>query len=396
MKIAAIISEYNPFHLGHKYQIDKLKEDLGVSHLISIMSGNYVQRGYPAIIDKYQRAHMASLSGVDLILELPLIYAVSSAEFFAKGSVQILDALNGIDILAFGSEHGSLDDLNKIAVFLNSEPLNYKKDLKQNLEIGMSFPKARSLALKKHLPEIDEKTFLSPNNILAIEYLKSLNLLKSDIQPYTIKRKGTGYLDEKIKKGFYPSATAIRKLLYENKSLKGMLPLESYNHIKSLKKDNYKFTHIKDLKNYFYYRLLTDGENINKIPEAKDGLGNRILNLKSHLKYKSLEEFVLIVKTKRYTHTRITRLIIQFILGFDNIDIINLRKNIPSQVKILKTTEKGNEIISSLRKDSEINLIHNYKKNLDPYQDLDHRSSLIYGLINKSYDPISDFKGFKI
>lgn len=396
MKIAAVISEYNPFHLGHKYQIDKAKKDLGVSHLVSIMSGNYVQRGYPAIIDKYQRAHMASLSGIDLVLELPIIYAISSAEFFAKGSVQILDALNGIDVLVFGSEHGSLDDLNKIAVFLNSEPLDYKKDLKQNLDIGMSYPKARSLSLKKYLASVDEKAFLNPNNILAIEYLKSLNLLKSNIQPYTIKRKGKGYLDEKIEKGFYPSATAIRKILYEKKSLKGMLPSENYKYIKSLKKSNYTFPHIEDLKDYFYYRLLTEGENINKIPEAKDGLGNRILNLKTHLDDKSLEEFILIVKTKRYTHTRITRLIIQFTLGFDNIDIKTLRENIPNQIKILKTTKKGNEIISSLRKDSEINLIHNYKKNLDSYQDLDYRSSLIYGLINKSYDPISDFKGFNI
>ena len=395
MKVAGIISEYNPFHLGHKYQIDNLKKDLNVTHVISIMSGNFVQRGYPAIIDKYERADIAVKSGVDLVLELPTLYSISSAEFFAKGSVKIIDSLNGVNILAFGSESGNLKELNKIAVFLNSESASFKKDLKGNLEMGMSFPKARFISLKKYLPMVNENTLSNPNNILAIEYLKALNILGSDVQPYTIKRKGSGYLDKNISKKLYPSATAIRQSLYKGKSIKGMVTDETYKSIENLKNKNYHFSSLEDLKEYFYYRLLTDGEKINNIPEAKEGLGNRILNLMSFIPKMSFEDFISKVKTKRYTHTRITRVIIQFILGFDNINILKERERIPKEIKILKTSKKGNEIMSSLRKDSNIKLIHNYKRSLDSYQNLDHRASLIYGLINKSFDPISDFKGFK-
>lgn len=394
MKIGAIISEYNPFHLGHKYQINKLKKEQGVTHVVALMSGNFVQRGYPAIIDKYERARAAVISGVDLVLELPLLYAVSSAEFFAMGSVQVLDSLNGIDILSFGSENGDLKELNQIAAFLASESFEYKNDLKENLEKGISFPKARYISLKKYLPKIHENTFSSPNNILGIEYLKALNILNSNIKPYTIKRKGSGYLEKKVEKDIFPSATGIREKLYKKESIKGMVPNESYKSLKKLIKEEYHFSSLEDLKDYFYYRLITDGEKINNIPEAEEGLGNRILNLKSSLPYLSFEDFILKVKTKRYTHTRITRVIIQFILGFDNVDILKRRRNVPREIKILKSSEKGNEIMKALRKDSDIKLIHNFKRNLNFYQDLDHRASLIYGLINKSFDPISDFKGY--
>ena len=173
MKIAAIISEYNPFHKGHAYQIEKTREAAGATHIIALMSGNFVQRGLPAIVDKYRRAEMALLGGADLVLELPVVYALSSAEFFADGSIKILNHLQGVDLLSFGSEEGDLSKLERIARILATEPSEYQKILKIHLSKGFSFPRARNEALSELLPDIPIDFIQSPNNILGIEYIKA-------------------------------------------------------------------------------------------------------------------------------------------------------------------------------------------------------------------------------
>lgn len=396
MKIVGIISEYNPFHKGHAYQIEKTKEDTGATHVVALMSGNFVQRGMPSIIDKYERAEMALLGGADLVLELPAVYALSSAEFFAEGGVRILEALKGIDLLSFGSEEGELKDLYTLADFLTKEPDAYKDYLRNELDSGKSYATARNIALKKFLPEVEETIIQSPNNILGIEYLKALIRLNSKIEPYTLKRKGKGYHDLTLTESHFASATALRKGILEEESIEEYVPEGVFTYLSHLKEENYCFTIPEDFKDLLLYRLLTDGAKLKNLPEASEGLDNRIMNHLHLLREKSLEEFTDSVKTKRYARTRISRLLFQFLLSFDIEDIETLRRSTPRAVKILALNEKGREILSSLRKDKEIELVHNFEKRMDPFQAIDQKASSIYALKNRSYDPTRDFTGKKL
>jgi predicted nucleotidyltransferase len=212
MKVLGIVAEYNPFHNGHLYHIQKSKEATGCDYVVCVMSGNFIQRGEPALLNKWARAEMALINGVDLVIELPVYYSLASAEFFAFGSVKLLDSLGIIDCLCFGSESGTIKELDMFAdVFIN-EPESYKMFLSKNLKLGYSFPKSRSIALSEFLStsgindqKLDELS--KSNNILGIEYIKALKRISSAIKPYTIERIGTGYRSEKAL-GKIASATA--------------------------------------------------------------------------------------------------------------------------------------------------------------------------------------------
>ncbi|MGO1820465.1 MAG: tRNA(Met) cytidine acetate ligase, partial [Senegalia sp. (in: firmicutes)] len=209
MKIVGLVTEYNPFHNGHKYHLERSKYETNCDYSIAIMSGNFVQRGEPAICDKWSRAKMAIDSGVDLVIELPTLYSTMSAEFFSYGAIKILDSLNSIDFISFGSETNDLKKLNSISKILAFEPLEFKYSLKKYLNEGNVFPKARSLALKEILKDKDlDKIINNPNNILAIEYMKSLIKLKSTIKAHSIKRISSNYNDKNLT-GEISSATAI-------------------------------------------------------------------------------------------------------------------------------------------------------------------------------------------
>ena len=213
MKTVGLITEYNPFHNGHLYHIEKAKELTGADRVIVIMSGDYVQRGTPAVLSKHSRAHMALLNGASVVLELPVCYSCASAEFFAKGAVSVLDGLGCIDALCFGSECGNLEHLTSIAHLLSAEPETYRHHLQSSLKNGMSFPAARCHALEKMTGDAYASQILSdPNNILGIEYLKALKKLNSPIVPFTLKREFSGYHDTELH-DCSSSASAIRKVL---------------------------------------------------------------------------------------------------------------------------------------------------------------------------------------
>ena len=203
MKIVGLITEYNPFHNGHLYHIEKALEVTGADTAIVVMSGNYVQRGAPAIMPKHLRAEVALEAGVPLVLELPVCYACGSAEYFAEGAVSLLEQLGCIDCICFGSECGDYYLLEKIAHITADEPEEYRSFLQANLKSGLSFPLARQAALKSYLqdPSLDE-ILEQPNNILGIEYIKALYRRKSPIGAYTIKRKVSGYHDKDLKEGY--------------------------------------------------------------------------------------------------------------------------------------------------------------------------------------------------
>ncbi|HCW74809.1 MAG TPA: nucleotidyltransferase [Clostridiaceae bacterium] len=395
MKTAAIISEYNPFHKGHEYQISVTREKGEATHVIALMSGNFVQRGLPSIIDKYRRADMAILGGADLVLELPAVYALSSAEFFAEGSVRILNALNGVDMLSFGSEEGNLDSLYSLAQILADEPDDFKEELKNELSEGQSYAKARNHALKKLYPHLDVDFIQSPNNILGIEYLKALIRTDSKIAPFTLKRKGKGYHDLDLVEEEFASATALRQSILEDGSIKNFIPHDIYEYIEKLKDEKYPFMTQENFKDLLLYRLIAEEDSLSNIQEASEGLNHRIISHLSSLKNNDVETFIDAIKTKRYARTRISRILIQFLLSFDREPIDVLRRKTPEAVKILALNDRGREILSSLRKDREIDIVHNFGKRTDDFQKIDQKASRIYALKNYAYDPNWDFTGYR-
>lgn len=365
--VVGIIGEYNPFHNGHKYHLEESKRILHADYSVAIISGNFVQRGNVSIIDKWSKAEMALNNGVDLVLELPTIYSVSSAENFALGSIKTLNALNIVDYLSFGSEIGNLDTLNLFSEIFTKQPSEYVSLLNHELSKGLSFPKARENAVLMYLHDIRKYSNIlsSPNNILGIEYLKALKKTKSPIRPLTLKRENVEYNDISIKNNF-ASATSIREMLIKNKlsKLPNVMPKETYKVFYN----SYQKGHIvKDLSQYekeiiYTLRKMTL-EEISNLPDVSEGLENNIKNAANSCN--TLEEFMNIVKTKRYTSTRIKRILVYALLGITKKDMKDSTKNIP-YVRVLGFNQKGKELLSVISNNARnIDIITSVKKYID-------------------------------
>ena len=393
MNITGIITEYNPFHLGHKYHIANLKKDTKASGIICIMSGNFMQRGEPALLDKYNRAEIAVKNGVDLVIELPLIFAISSAEFFAEGAVKILDKTSVVNNIYFGSEHGETNDLIEIAKILANEDDILKNSIKKYLNEGLPFPKARQNALKDIMPShINEEILESSNNILGIEYIKSLIKINSKIKPVTLKRNGGNYNDENANIHF-PSATAIRKnFLSQNniENLKHMLPEETYNHLKTLYNEHYDFVNPEKMFNYIKYKILLEGNKLKNLMDVSEGIDNKII--KEITSSNSLNELVLNIKSKRYTYTRINRILLSFFLNLEEYNIKSLLKGTPDYIRPLAFNETGCKILKEIKKAGNVEIINKVtKKQNNKYLDLDILGTKAYSILSSSVSPYDDY-----
>lgn len=302
MKICAIIAEYNPFHLGHLKQIEYVKNTLGAEKIIVIISGNFTQRGEVAVLDKFTRAKHAIIAGADLVIELPTVFAISNAEVFAKGAINIINSLGVVDSLCFGVESGTAEEYISLAKELAEETKEFKKCLKEKLETGISLAKAKHEALKELKGDFNEQLLSSPNNILGLEYTKALVKLNSDIKIYPMLREGgVDHNDTTLKKGI-TSATSIRQTIKTGK-------------LKALKKNMPAFV-FQDLESYpFDYETLlmasvitTSEDDLKRTMDCTEGLENRIKAFsKDNL---SVEALVDKVWTKRYTKTRIQRILL--------------------------------------------------------------------------------------
>lgn len=318
MKTAAIVAEYNPFHNGHAFHIEQTRRLTGADAIIAVMSGDFVQRGAPALFDKYVRTRMALLGGADLVIELPAVYALSSAKGFANGAVSLIDALSCVDVLSFGSECGSVSLLSEAASLLLYEEEGYLKELKAQLKRGLSFPAARSLALKAFFPEQEcvHDLLDSPNNILAVEYCMALKRLNSQILPFTVKREGAGYHDtEPADPNGLNSASAIRSLLAGGANclpaLEASVPEAVYPVLNEAHASGSLVT--DDFSSYLSYRLcfLKEGD-LARYPDVSEDLANRIKKTAVHTA--SCSEFAAAVKTRQYTRSRIDRILMRLIL----------------------------------------------------------------------------------
>ena len=326
MNVTAIISEYNPLHKGHLYHIETARKETNADFCIAIMSGNFVQRGTPAILDKYARAEAALKSGVDLVLELPTMYATASAEYFALGGVALANKLGCVTHLSFGSEYGQADKFMEAANLLLNEPEEMKIPLKEALKEGLSYPAARAYAVKVSHPELAD-ILETPNNILGVEYCKALLKLKSKIIPHTLKRQGQDYHSETADEGF-ASATGIRKLLGNSDSsqeamLKSQLAPASYDCLSSYL-DRAPLTE-DDLSMLLRYKLIT--ENRSHLTEyfgVNKELSNRIYK---HLnEFETFSSFAELLKTKNITRTAINRALLHILLDIKAADVQEVTK----------------------------------------------------------------------
>ncbi len=335
MKVAGIICEYNPFHTGHKYQIDTVKKSFDA--VIAVMSGSFVQRGGVAIYDKWTRTHSALLNGADLVIELPVKYALSSAEGFAQGGVRILDAMGIVDALCFGSESGDILELTSCAKALLSESPDISQKIKVLMNEGLPYAKARTIAYEGIL---DAELLAQPNNILAIEYIKAILKSGSIMRPITIKRKGAGYHDEDVIEGF-ASATSLREKIRSGEDVSTFTP---YDLLASVTYD------VNRLTSAFKYKLRTEGESaFDGIPDMEPGLANRFLN---ELDRESITAIVDAVKTKRYAYTRLRRIVARVLLG-----LTEDTKN-PDYIRVLGMNDKGKELLSMMREKASFPIVN--------------------------------------
>ena len=347
--VLGIIAEYNPFHNGHLYQIEEAKRQTGAEYVVAIISGNFTQRGNTSLVNKWTKAQMALENGVDIVLELPTVYSISSAENFAQGAIKVLESLRIVDTLCFGTETGDFAALNNIANVLYHEPKEYSAILNHELGKGISYPKARENALMMYLNDIKRYANIlsGSNNILAIEYLKALKKLKSEIKPFPIERKKVYYNDEKIVDEF-ASSTAIRKLvaLEQYDDLRKVMPRNSYMLLKEeIRKGSYVLDLIKYEKEILYTLRKMNIKEIADLPDVSEGLEHAIKNAANSCN--SLLEFVNIVKSKRYTQTRIQRILVYVLLGITKKDMENSKKVIP-YARVLGFNSKGKEMLSDI------------------------------------------------
>lgn len=372
MKAAGIIVEYNPLHKGHAYHIEQTRLLTGADYVVAVMSGSFVQRGAPALLDKYTRTRMALLCGADIVLELPVLFAAGSAGDFAAGSISLLNDLGVIDSLCFGSEAGDIRPFLKTAAVLNDEPEIFSARLQEGLRCGLSFPAARQKALNAVLPEFCDDFFSSPNNLLGLEYTTALLRKKSSVRPYTIPRKGAGYHDtlsassklhpESEKNAPPFSASGIRAALNMQdfnsfpETLCSAVPPQTLPLWESiLSQNNYLFS--DDLSSGLRYRLLTaaPGEFIRYADVTRE-LADKLE--KNRYPVTGWEDLCTSLKTREITYSRISRALCRILLSITAEQLENARQNgHVSYARILGFRRSAAPLLSALKKNSAIPLI---------------------------------------
>lgn len=375
--ISGIIAEYNIFHNGHKYLIDSVKKHSDA--VVAVMSGSFVQRGDVAIADKWTRAKTALLNGIDLVIELPVCYALNAAPNFAAGAVGILDLL-GADEIAFGSENGDIDTITNAAYIMENESCRISDTIKNNNAQGFSFASSITDAYRSVIPE---DILSSPNNILAVEYCRALLKRNSSIKAFTIKRAAVKHDDDYISQGF-ASASKIREMIYLNMDISRLIPYDV-----NLLKDNISYR-IEYLDNAVLAKMRTIcPEQLCNINEVSEGLENRIIDAAMHTD--SFISLAHAVKSKRYTLSKIRRILIASLLNFTK-DIYSPN---PEYIRVLGMNKTGMEILKRTKRNCPVPIITkaaHFKKTSKQFA-LDVRATNISALCHPShYSGNMDFK----
>jgi predicted nucleotidyltransferase len=375
--VVGVIAEYNPFHNGHRVHIEKSLALSGADALVAVMSGNFTQRGEPALIDKWRRARTAAENGVDLAVELPFLYAVSSAEAFASGAVRLLNAMSCVTHLAFGCEEGAVAPLAEAARVFVAEPPRFKKALRAALRAGRSFPRARAEALRAEAGEAAARLLDRPNNILAVEYLKQCILTGSRMTPVAVLRVGAGYFDVDPRARI-AGASAIREMILAGNAEEALRYMPAQADSPAAQSLSDYFTLIAAAA-----RMRT-GEELREIVSASEGLENRLIRALDRAS--DMPSLLAAVKTARYTDTRVRRFLLHTLFGITRARFAALDAAWPGYLRVLALSERGGAILRLVKARTGLPVVTNPgKQRLDsPAAELlalDILASDIYNLV---------------
>ena len=357
-----IIAEYNPFHNGHLYQIKEIKKRYPDSTLISVVSSSFTQRGDISLLNKWDKTKIALDNGIDLVIELPFVYSTQASDIFAEGAVKILNYL-GIDTLVFGTERDTIEDLELLAnIQINNK--EYQEKVKQYLSTGLNY----ATSTNKALEDITNVKVDTPNDLLALSYIKQIKLNKYNIKYTNIKRT-TSYHGSEINDNI-SSASNIRKMSVDNQNIDNLIPFD--------KKLLYKVS-MNNYLDILKYKVLSEDININKYQTVDEGIEGRIID--NITKSATYEELIQNIKTKRYTYNKISRMLLHILTSFTKEEASNIDID---YIRVLGFTTKGQEYLSKIKKNITIPIITGYKKNISKVLDIEYRVTKIYSLFTSS------------
>ena len=362
MHIIGLIAEYNPFHNGHLYQINKIKEMYPDSIIIAVVSSCFTQRGDVSVLNKWNKTQIALDNNIDIVIELPFVYATQGSDIFAKGAITILEKMK-IDTLVFGTESDNLDIINLIADTQINNP-NYNIIVKKYLNKGINYPTATNNAVN----DLTGYKIDSPNDLLALSYIKQIKIDKQNIKIINIKRTNS-YHDEKIKNNI-ASASTIRKLNLNNKNIDNLIPY-NLNYL-------YKIS-MNDYYPYLKYKVIEEESNLNKYQTVDEGIENRLIkNINTSSNY---EELISKIKTKRYTYNKISRMLLHILTDFTKEEAKNLKID---YIRLLGFSTNGKKYLNKIKKTIDVPLITGYKKNISKILDIELKITKIYSLVTNS------------
>ena len=357
-----IIAEYNPFHNGHLYQIKEIKKKYPDSTIISVVSSSFTQRGDISLLNKWDKTKIALDNGIDLVIELPFVYSTQASDIFAEGAVKILNYL-GIDTLVFGTERDTIEDLELLAnIQINNK--EYQEKVKQYLSTGLNY----ATSTNKALEDITNVKVDTPNDLLALSYIKQIKLNKYNIKCTNIKRT-TSYHGSEINDNV-SSASNIREMFANNQDIDNLIPFD--------KKNLYKVS-MNDYLDILKYKVLSEDVNINKYQTVDEGIEGRIID--NITKVTTYEELIQNIKTKRYTYNKISRMLLHILTSFTKEEASNIDID---YIRVLGFTTKGQEYLSKIKKNITIPIITGYKKNISKVLDIEYRVTKIYSLFISS------------
>lgn len=381
MKAVGIVVEYNPFHNGHYYHVTQSKIITNSDIVVAVMSGSFLQRGEPALVSKWHRTRMALMNGVDIVVELPYVFSTANAPLFAEGAIFLLDALK-CDTFAFGSEQGDLEPFLNTTSLIEEHFDEYNKLIKQFVSTGISYPQSlykayEQLQQKKNQPYID---LSQPNNILGYHYIVGTRKNNLSIKPVTIKRMSAGYHDDINEESKIASATGIRKSLFEQENLEKIAPYvpeTTYQELKEWQQKFSSFVHWEALWPLLKYAIMRHTpHNLTAFADVSEGIENALLK---HAKQSdSFTELMSKIKSKRYTWTRLQRMLTHIYTGITKEELHQFEK--PSYIRLLGMTSKGQAYLSERKKEIDLPIISRVAQVKDPMLEIDIRASEMYAL----------------
>lgn len=381
MRACGLIVEYNPFHNGHAYHVEKARAASNASCVIAVMSGNFLQRGEPAIIDKFSRAKAALLAGVDIVLELPYAFAVQHSDYFAHGAVQTLDAI-GVSSICFGSESGEISPFIDSYHQMEEQKETYDQELKIQLDKGISFPEASMFAYQKIGLTNEHFDLSQPNNVLGLSYVKTILKNNLNIKPLTIKRHNNHYHDSEITNRI-ASATSIRKEIFESHQLTdkavAALPEATVMQLDSYKEETSIWHEWEQYFTVLNYRVQTMSlEELREIHGMVEGLEYRIKSTAKTVE--TMQDWITAIKTKRYTWTRIQRIFVHLLTNTKTKEISNLidpSETVP-YIRLLGMSKNGQTFLNQEKKNIQVPIITALGKNMHPLLQLEEKASAAY------------------